>query len=294
MPDSDEVVVERLPPDAAFELLAHELRFRILETLNDADEPLAFSELRERVGVDDPGQFNYHLGKLTGRFVRDADDGYQLAAPGWRVVGAILSGSYTKRLNAEPVQTGIPCPACGSEMELRFRGDKVKIQCEECDETYTNTPIPAGIFEGVAPEDAPVVVDRWLKRLHSTADHGFCPNCEGRLDRTVILTDEEDFPGDHEADDEVAADYECTRCGFHWYSSFSFAVVLHPAFVGVYHDHGIDVRTTPFWNLDGLEPGAATIRSRDPLRVDVTLRVGEEVIVVTFDAEFDVVEEHRK
>lgn len=292
--DADEVVAERLPPDEAFELLAHELRFRILETLNDADGPLAFSDLRERAGVDDPGQFNYHLGKLAGRFVSSDDDGYDLAAPGWRVVGAVLSGGYTKALDAEPIDTGAACLSCGSEMELRFRGDKIDIRCRECEETYTDTPIPAGIFEGVAPEDAAAVVDRWLKRLHATADYGFCPNCEGELDRALLLPDDEGAPADLDADDEPLAHYDCTRCGFGWYSSLPFAVVLHPAVVGLYHDHGIDVRTTPFWDLDGLEVDAATVGSRDPLRVDVTVPLGDEVRVFTFDRDLDLVDERRK
>ncbi|MFC4450176.1 winged helix-turn-helix domain-containing protein [Halorussus aquaticus] len=291
--ESDEVAVERLPPDEAFELLAHETRFRILETLNETDGSLAFSELRERVGVDDPGQFNYHLGKLTDRFVTSSDEGYELAAPGWRVVGAVLSGGYTKALDADPIETDVPCLSCESGMELRFRGEKVQIQCPECDETYTNIPIPAGIFEGVSPDEAPGVVDSWLKRLHSTANYGFCPNCDGKLDQTVLLPGDEDVPEDWETDDEAIVSYTCTRCGFSWYSSFPFPAVLHPAVVGVYHDHGIDMRETPFWNLDGLQADSATVTSSAPLRVEVTTTVGEQRICFTFDEDMNVVEERR-
>lgn len=283
----------------AFELLADETRAGILRALaahqrDDFDgEGLAFSELRERVGVRDSGNFNHHLGKLTDRFVRNDGDGYQLAAPGWRLVGAVLSGGYTKALDADPVETSVPCVTCGSGMVLRFPGDKVEMQCEECGQTYTNTPIPAGIFEGVTPERAPSVVDRWLKRLHSTADYGFCPNCDGRLDRSVRLPGDEDAPVDFEADDEAFAHYECIRCGFGWYSSFPFVVVFHPAIVSLYHDHGIDVRKTPFWDLDGLEAQAATVRSEDPLRVDVSVNIGDETVVLTFDDDFELVGEYR-
>lgn len=36
---------------------------------------MRFSELRERVNVDDPGRLNYHLNELTTHFVRRTEDG---------------------------------------------------------------------------------------------------------------------------------------------------------------------------------------------------------------------------
>lgn len=67
----------------------------ILQTLAEADDPVSFSELRDRVGVSDSGQFNYHLGKLDGHFVEAAEKGYQLRQPGRWVVGALLTGAVT-------------------------------------------------------------------------------------------------------------------------------------------------------------------------------------------------------
>lgn len=288
---TDGLVAERLPPEDAFDMLSHGTRFRILETLNEAGEPLGFADLRERVGVADPGQFNYHLGKLVGRFVSDGDDGYELTAAGGRVVGAVLSGGYTKALDAEPIRTGVPCVTCESEMELRFEGEKIEVECPACEETYTNNPIPAGIFEDVTAAEAPAVLDRWLKRLHSTADYGFCPNCDGQLERRVLVPDGENGPDAIDVDEEATVRYECGRCGFSWYSSFPFAVLLHPAVVGMFHDHGVDVRTTPFWDLDGLDVDAATVESRDPIRVDVRVDLDEETVVFTFDDDLDVVEQ---
>ncbi|WP_435178275.1 winged helix-turn-helix domain-containing protein [Halorussus sp. AFM4] len=293
--DSDEVVVERLPPDEAFGLLAHETRFRILETLNDADDPLAFSELRERVGVDDPGQFNYHLGKLSGRFVRNGDEGYGLAAPGRRIVGAVLSGGYTKALEADPVEMDSACLVCGNEMATEFRDDGVDIGCTECEFTYTNTPIPPGVLEGVAPDDVPRVVDRWLKRNQSGVNFGFCYNCDGRLDATVVVQEPDDVRESlAEWAPFVSVEYDCDRCGYHVKSSFSSATVLHPAIVDFHYDRGVDVRDTPLWDLDWIGPEAATVASRDPLRVDVSVTLGEETRVFAFDEDVNLVETREK
>lgn len=123
-PDSNgdgSMTMERLSPEEAFGLLGHEIRFGVLEALNDADGTLQFSTLRDRVGVQDSGQFNHHLGDLTGRFVHETDDGYQLAPAGKQVVGAVLSGAFTKEMETGSVDTEAPCLVCDEGMEAHFR-----------------------------------------------------------------------------------------------------------------------------------------------------------------------------
>lgn len=62
----------------AFDTLADETRLGILRALVRADEPLRFSDLRERVGVRDSGRFDYHLDRLLGGFVERRDERYAL------------------------------------------------------------------------------------------------------------------------------------------------------------------------------------------------------------------------
>lgn len=72
----------------AFSLLGNEARLAVLLALWDAAEPfdeagswdpaegnaVPFSELRDRVGMRDSGQLNYHLGELEGHFVEQTDE----------------------------------------------------------------------------------------------------------------------------------------------------------------------------------------------------------------------------
>lgn len=58
-----------LSPDEAFAVLGNETRMEILQSLGEAERPLVFSELREAVEIDDPGQVNYHLNQLKRHFV---------------------------------------------------------------------------------------------------------------------------------------------------------------------------------------------------------------------------------
>jgi DNA-binding transcriptional ArsR family regulator len=53
-----------IAPAEAFSVVANETRLSILEALWRAPHsPVSFSELRQRVGMADSAQFNYHLGR---------------------------------------------------------------------------------------------------------------------------------------------------------------------------------------------------------------------------------------
>ncbi|MDX1748259.1 MAG: winged helix-turn-helix domain-containing protein, partial [Halobacteriales archaeon] len=102
---------DTISPDYAFATLGNETRLQILYVLGDAEDTLSFSDLRKRVGVDDPGQFNYHLNKLKNHhFIRPTDDGYVLREPGRIVLQAVLSGSVTRSPVLEATVLKIPCP----------------------------------------------------------------------------------------------------------------------------------------------------------------------------------------
>ena len=90
------------------EVLASEIRIGVLRELADADRPLSFSELRERVDVRDSGKFNYHLNRLQSYFVRRSEGGYELHHAGSRIVAA-ADGA----LDVGTVGDGDCCPVCG-------------------------------------------------------------------------------------------------------------------------------------------------------------------------------------
>lgn len=81
---------ETLPPDRALSLLSNETRIAILRVLASADEEVVpFSTLRKRVGVEDSGQFNYHLNRLAGHYIHHTTDGYALCQAGTDALDAI-------------------------------------------------------------------------------------------------------------------------------------------------------------------------------------------------------------
>ena len=94
----------------ALSALAHETRADILRALADADEPLAFTELKSRVDVADPGQFNYHLGELRDHFVREGHDGYTLT---YRGKSLVVAGTSGVTVDEPAVEDSSGCPVCG-------------------------------------------------------------------------------------------------------------------------------------------------------------------------------------
>lgn len=109
--ESDETATEEAAE--ALAAVANEHRLTILGELAGAEQPLAFSELRDRTGISDTGLFNYHLTELCGRFVRERDGGYELGHAGERVVLAAgdLDPAGAAAL-AERTGDG-ECPVCG-------------------------------------------------------------------------------------------------------------------------------------------------------------------------------------
>lgn len=124
-----------LSPDNAFSVLGNETRMEILQALGEADKPVSFSELRDRVGMRDSGNFNYHLDKLTGHFLGRTEVGYTLRQAGRRVIEAVLSGAVTDVPELEPTQIERSCFYCDAPIKVAYDETSprpVKPYCTEC------------------------------------------------------------------------------------------------------------------------------------------------------------------
>ncbi|MEZ3117592.1 winged helix-turn-helix domain-containing protein [Halobaculum sp. MBLA0147] len=105
------------PFGGALSALTHEIRVDILRELAAAGEPVPFSDLRDRVGVADPGRFNYHLREVARHFLTDTGEGYTLnyrSESLWVVAedGASVESADGEAADRVRLETD-ECPVCG-------------------------------------------------------------------------------------------------------------------------------------------------------------------------------------
>jgi hypothetical protein len=288
---------DTLSPDEAFALVGHETRVAILRAVmdaaNESGEPygaVSFSELRDRVGMRDSGQFNYHLGKLVGPFLERDGKGYRMRYTTLLVMGAILAGTYTERGDAEPVTVDSPCPSCGGVVQATYENDRGVVQCVDCEDVFCSASIPAGALEGYDREEYPRVFKQWTTRLMGEMQSGFCLACTGRVRARVAVT-APGADGNGRGDDpEVVVHYECQRCPEAAHTSLGAALLDHPAMVSFHWDHAIDTRGVDLWDVPWLYDEHAHVVSEAPLRVECRAELDGETLVVTVDESLDVLD----
>jgi len=224
-----------------FELLSDGTRLQILGALAERlrespeDPVLGFSDLRRAVGMRDSGNFNYHLGKLEGRFVTSTEEGYRIAAAGLRVVAAVITGAYGghERLGPEPLEDD--CPVCGDGLTATYENGMVLITCP-ADHEFRNS-LPPGAVDDRGLEGVIDLLTRTTKQDIELALSGSCPLCYGQLSWSA------------EPSSGPMAEFGtgCPRCGARMEVPAAACLLYEPETVAFFHDHGVDIRERPLW-----------------------------------------------
>ena len=295
-----------ITPDRAFGLLGNATRLGILRALWEAQEPFAdagltFSELRHRAGVEDSGQFNYHLEQLVGRFVTHEGDTYRLSFAGETVVRAVIAGTVTSDLSADPVEVDADCMYCGAPVTVQYRGGFVYVACTSCDGSVKSELVPGGLvgFElppaGFADRSPQAVLEATLGYELPRYDariEGVCPDCGGRVDSWLEVC--EDHPETGYCDacrwrDRSRVRWLCRSCRAARDGPGYAVAIHHPATSAFLHDHGVELRrgSWAFVSLAGRVTETAV--STDPVRVTYTLDYGGDTLEFEVDADATVV-----
>jgi hypothetical protein len=209
---------DTLSPDEAFAALGNETRLNILQTLGEADRPVSFSTLFDRVGAADSGGFNYHLDRLVGHFVEKTTAGYELRQAGRRVVEAVLSGAVTDAPVVERTRLDQSCHYCGAPLEVSYRQDRILKYCTACPgreqspstvpdapaEGYLGSlPLPPAGVQGRTAAEVYVAAWTWANLEFLAEASGVCSRCSAALTESVTVCEA------HADEDEGV----CDRCG---------------------------------------------------------------------------------
>lgn len=274
----------KLGPGAedALALLADETRLSILRELYALEEPLTFSELRERVGVRDSGQFNYHLGKLTDQFVERGEDGYELTMAGMRLLGAVFAGSYEGEETIEPIPLDDPCPLCDGELTATYDRDHFKIVCDECETHIVAYPAPPGILRGRDREELPTVFSRYASHVFGQIVDGFCPLCLGPTAPEI----------GSERTSGIGVNYRCQHCGVEMTMSVSIVLLTEPEVVAFAREHGLELQRAPVWTHNPIFDADERLIDDpdDPAAVELTITMDEESLTARLDDDLSILE----
>lgn len=305
----DAVETGGLSPEEAFGIVGNETRLAILRTLWDAaEEPVSFAELRRRTPAES-SNFDYHLRKLVGHFVRQTGDGYELRIAGEAVVRAVLAGVITADPSFDPTVVDAGCPTCGAPVEIRYRDELLLVRCTECEGsaggdypegTYIGYPFPPAGLEGRRPKEVLRAARTFYDAKADPMVDGVCPECAGRVETTIDICD------DHAASDgalcdecdtryQCWAEFRCDNCGYARRSAVWYRVLARPEVIATYPDSAALRDTVPFnklaWeNPPQIETVTEEITSRDPLRIQATIRLDEHVLRVTVDEDLQVLD----
>jgi len=271
--------------EAAFSLVANDIRFQIVHALWEAQQteasPVAFSELFDSVDVRDSGQFNYHLDKLVPRFVRAAENGYELTFAGEQVIGAAVSGVYTETdVTIDAIDVG-ECPDCTNAIAARYEAGRLEVECTTCELVITDgLPAPPVLAASHEPDALPRVFSQFLLTRSQSLARGFCQHCGGRVEPSL----------DTESWDEPHVQQACQACGVEVGMSVEAIVLDHPAVVSFLYEDGIDLRETMLWELDVLFDTELTVASENPVRVELTMARGDDRLTLTLDDSLSVLD----
>lgn len=297
-----------MEPEEAFGLLGNETRVSILQTLWDAFESgkeqdaLAYSELFEAVDYDDSGNFSYHLEKLTGPFVRQTTDGYELKQTGINVIRAVVTGTVTGDPEFGPTAVDVACPICGGTVEVAYADEILTASCAACDGALRWHDEPGYLFLGLV---SPALMDHrsvdgalraaitnLFYQLAALRD-GVCPHCSG-VPTWTLEACHAHTPGPSSLCPNcdrfqlTKAVTVCRSCKWRAFPPAAVVMLTAPPVIAFYQNHGIE---HPFAGWEGLARSFEVreeLVSEAPLRVQFRFQADDDELSLTVDETMDV------
>lgn len=309
---SDTLHADGTAEQTALRLLSHETRSAILRTLWEATDPrdpapVPFSELRDRLDVDDPGRLNYHLNELRVTFLRRTDAGYELTESGKRIVRVLLSGTAITDPAIDRTPVDMDCWYCSGDTTLRYEDGWRYLECTQCDarcvESFppgviskTEYP-PAGLLDRT-PNEINDADRTWITHRRASVMDGVCPECAGDMP-----VDDIQICDDHQPDwntyqycehcgsiFQMLVSHVCETCKYHWRLPTRFYPTRHPAVTAFYYDHGIELDLATHEQRTHLLDFDQTRASKNPLRIQIAIELDDDRLQLTYDDQMTVVD----
>lgn len=290
-----------------FKPLGNEVRMDILLTLARASEPVSFTTLQEEVGIEDSGNFNYHIDQLTGHYIGSTDRGYELRYPGRAVIQTVREGGIVGNPEIPPRQIDLACPFCGANQEFSYADETLELRCSNCSGTISEPydagtlmsyEFPAAGLRGRTERDVAEAAHRLYDTEVTAMIGGVCPRCSGTVESEFELCD------NHETgDDDICRAcrtrylswvvYTCSNCSHTrrfppWFKAFYI-----PKVIAFFHEAAGFSRELPFPKFltnDGTDFRHVTeeVRQTDPVKLAITFCLENARCTVVIDENHEV------
>lgn len=293
--ESDTKESNEVSEESAFGLVGNETRANIIKELGlkgtekETDDGVTFTHLRQFVdGKIDSGQFNYHLQKLVGNYVEKTEHGYKLRPEGKTLYRTIQAGTFTKDVSLASTAVGQECYYCEDPLEAAYDDGMFTIQCHGCETLYDLILAPPSSLE--SRDDFLTRVEGYNHHIRQSFVRGICPTCVNGLDHQLVDPAETGFS---EATRRSAYVYRsCDHCGNQSYMSVGSVLLHHPAVISFCYERGLDVTTTPRWELEfAATDRTLTVRSTDPWEIELDVTVDEDTLTLVVDDQLSVTEQ---
>jgi hypothetical protein len=284
-------------PSDAFRLVGNEVRAEILRTMGDArleqrySPVVSFSDLRSRVDTDiRSSRFNYHLQQLVGRYLEREADGYRMRAEGRELYQTLRAGVFETREDVPAVNAGFECYYCSTGVEAALESGAVRIACPGCEYVYALAGAPPG-----AVRDGGIALDRIEQQYHHrhlSFARGVCVTCGNEPDTELVPVG--DLPFDDPERQALYVYRSCGNCGDQRHLTLGTALLDDPELRAFCLDHGVDVLSTPLWELEfAATDRGVTVRSTNPWLVSLTVTDGDDTLELVVDGELTVRDRNR-
>ncbi|MCU4752671.1 helix-turn-helix domain-containing protein [Halobacteria archaeon AArc-curdl1] len=278
--------------DALFKLLGNDTRMAILEALwaefdielymLGSQVPMPFSELRAAAGVEDVGNFNYHLRQLEGQIVHVVTDetgetsGYVLSPLGFSLFHAIEGHTAFDYQAIEATRLEEACPFCTGRLEAEYEREILAVRCLDCEAHGGGSLSRVRVQAGSTVADIREVLDLSVLAMLSSftaGRFGRCRSCHAPVELALMTA--ETHPDVLAANrSEAVCRVRCDSCGAGGFGPLYEYALAAPSLQTFFSSHGLGP-TAGLWSyrLEVLRRLEERIVNTEPVVVAYCFRI---------------------
>lgn len=281
------------PFDGTYAALTDETRIRILFALADQyDEAWSaewptFSELRDRVGVDDTSRFSYHLDQLQDDFVRKEDGRYRPRVAALEIVSTIRAGTYEDTSVAvDEHQTGYECPHCEEPLVATYRHHRLHVGCPSHGAAIAYPTPPRALADRTLAEVVDCSFRKHACDVRLFRD-GVCPHCWGT---GGLSFPRDSVPDSYLLDDVTYGTAACDTCWVSYPIPVAHTVLGHPVVESLYAEHGLGPTAAQIGPHNLARIGDVSLPESASPAARVTVDLHDDSLTLDLDASCRVVD----